>query len=298
MNYSSGITCLVSTFIREYDIKSSNISILLDKGLIDINEYNRISSMNKESRQVYIGKLSMYNPDVKAAINDTESYVNKLITENNIMNHEILSIKNDAIFIINNIPKNTKFGEVEFVNKNTYTSFIKLNKNVELYYFYDPITRESRIDVKGIGKNIIYHEEYLMLFFKEIFRYMEYGELTKALNYIKDVSNRYVAKVLPIGYYRQFNPNSLFMIRGSALIKDDLSTESEVKVISDRSGKVTIETILQDCDVDNRNGRYYASYEAHHLPEDSKEYIDGSYNLRIFRTLYGIINGIYFTRIK
>lgn len=49
------------------------------------------------------------------------------------------------------------------------------------------------------------------------------------------------------------------------IIHESPISDSEVKVISDRSGKVTIEAILQDCDVDNRNGRYYASKDL--LPE-------------------------------
>ena len=64
----------------------------------------------------------------------------------------ILSIKNDAVFIINKKLINIEFGLIKFVEKNIYTSFYKIN-GIEYYYYYSNFTKEEYLDIKGISAN-------------------------------------------------------------------------------------------------------------------------------------------------
>ena len=131
INYLAEISYLPNTLIYEYDISKANINVLYSKGVIDKKTYDYLYNAERMTRQVYVGKLQRDKAIVdilKAGIIEAKKI---LFEANDIKDYEVLSIKNDAVFIINRNLINTKFGLINFVNKNQYTSFYKI-KNLEM----------------------------------------------------------------------------------------------------------------------------------------------------------------------
>ena len=83
----------------------------------------------------------MYKNDLAKAFVDMRR---KLFEENHIKEDSVLSIKKDAVFMLESL-NITQFDNVIFKEKNTYTSYIRLRDKYELYY------NGETIDVKGIS---------------------------------------------------------------------------------------------------------------------------------------------------
>jgi uncharacterized protein YqgQ len=257
-NYTSDISYLTNVFIYEYDISKCNINILFTKGIIDKKTYDFLYESPRMTRQVYIGKLcrdTKISNILKAGIIEAKKV---FFEANNIPESSVLSIKNDAVFLLNFIPKQTKFGLINFLNKNIYTSFFKLS-NLELYYYYNNINKEEYIDIKGISdNNLKYHNDYFLQLLKDIFYSMQTNGPEITIRMLKDVYNEYIKLELPIEFYRTFNAES----------------EYHYKFI-------------------NKLG---TGYSAINVNESMKSLIDISYNLNILIELQRIIISQYFTK--
>ena len=163
INYTSGISYLDNTFIYEYDISKANINVLYSKKAIDKDTYDYLYNANRDTRQVYIGKLQKENKEIATILKEGIIEAKKWLFEtNNINDYEVLSIKNDAVFIINRVLNYTQFGLIEFKCKNKYTSFYKLN-NLEAYYLFDSFSKNEELEIKGISDNVLlFHKNYML----------------------------------------------------------------------------------------------------------------------------------------
>lgn len=137
------------------------------------------------------------------------------ITANNIPEDNILSIKNDALFVIENKALHTSFSCVNFVVKNEYTSYYHLRK----YEFY---FNKKVLDVKGIGDDSLeLHKEYMLDLLSYIFDIAEdVGGILEAIKFLRKIMVTYSERKLPLGYYREFNPRSKFHTRYKSRIGD------------------------------------------------------------------------------
>lgn len=210
-NYLKRISYLIHHKIYEYDISKANINILLYKGVIDINEYNRIYNLSRIDRQKEIGLMILKDRNIEKIIHSGIIEMReKFLLSNNISDDDILSCKNDAIFVIDKVPLYTRFENVEFKLKNTYTSFYKTN-NYEFYYLNDSVNGD-KLDVKGINdEKLLLHEEYIIDFCKALFNTVDYN-INDAVLMIRNFYNQFINNQLDIGYYRNFDPDSLFKI--------------------------------------------------------------------------------------
>lgn len=254
-NYLLDIEYLVATRISEYDIRKANISVLYSEGIISKDYYEYLYSADRMTRQVEVGYMIKNNPEVgKTLANGIEKYRRLFFESNNISDNDVLSIKNDAVFIINKLPNITKFGEVvEFINKNIYSSYIRLQKK-EVYFRSDIINNTSQIDIKGISDNkLLLHRDYILTVIADIMYYIEIGEIKSAIDYLTGFYDRYIQRKLPIEYYRNFDDESKYIIHaGTGFYTLDHCNQYMINVVS-------IET-----------------------------------NLNIIRDLYGIITAVYF----
>lgn len=258
VNYRSDLKFIHSRFIREYDIRKANISILYKYGVIDLNTYNNLFKSSREKRQIEIGLMEKQNPKIYDILAKGIIQAKKdLFLSNHIQDSSVLSIKNDAVFILDEKLKYTTFdsGLIEFVNKNTYTSFVSLNK-IELYYGFNKVDNTEVVDVKGIGKNLYLHRNYMVDFIVYILNCIESGEISDALSSFTDFYKDYIELNLSIGYYREFNSASLYKLKGIDYTVSHLE--------------------------ENTN----------------KNCLDISYNLYILRELYSYISYIYFQSNK
>lgn len=259
INYTAGISYLTNNFIYEYDIAKCNINILLTKGVIDKSTYDYLYNSERMVRQVYVGKLISNNPEINDILKSGIIEAKKMLFEaNNINDREVLSIKNDAVFIINRQLQFTKFGLIEFVPKRIYTSYYKLT-NMEYYYYYNAITKEEYIDIKGISdKKLRLHEEYFLQLLKDIFYSIQVNGPEISMRMLKDAYMEYITMQLPVGYYRMFNVESNY----------------HFKFISAMRTGYNIENIL----------------------ESQKNMLDISHNAHILTEMQKILVSIYFNK--
>ena len=212
-NYTINLGYLFNQYIREYDISKANINILLAKGVIDQQLYNKLYNADRMTRQVYIGKMIRDDERVQEKLSEgLIEYKQKFFEANNITDSDIISIKNDAIFVLNKIPQVLNFDNVTFVPKNTYTSFMRL-RELEVYYGYN--FGNEVIDIKGIKDTDL--EMYHMAFLNVIVSFLnsiQRGGAKAALDYITTIINQYVNLELPIDYYRRFSSYNDFSING------------------------------------------------------------------------------------
>lgn len=259
-NYNSSYNIILNSFIREYDISKANINVLFERGVIDKSTYDNLYNSDKFIREKTIGlmirKDNQIYKEIQAGIMDAKY---KLIQSNNIDLEDIVSIKNDAVFVMNNKLQNTKFGLVDFKLKNTYTLFLKIPK-YEFYYYYNTYTKEEKLDIKGINDSKLeIHKNYFMDFLLALFNTLQLSGIVEGVNMIQYFSELYINRKLNIGYYRTFDSNSKF-------------------------------DIIED-------GNYTWSVTSISNPERIID-IDIRYNYEIIRDIYGVLISLYFKKVK
>ena len=218
-NYLLDVPYLIAHHISEYDIQKANISVLRELDLIDDEYYNRLKDMTRMQRQVEIGYLIKYNEGLSDKLADgIASFRKKFFEANEIDDNDILSIKNDAIFLIDKNPSITEFGKVKFIKKNSYTSYMKLGKNIEVYFEHNSVDGTLSLDIKGISdENLEKHHQYMATFIADILYYIETGDISTALTYVSEFYNNYIEKKLHPGYYRNFNADSDYTIQANGI---------------------------------------------------------------------------------
>lgn len=230
-DYRSEIPFLFNNFIREYDISKANINILYWKGVLGKSAYDELYRAPRDVRQYVIGNMQK-----DSKINDIlmDGFIEcrrMFLTENRLVESDILSIKKDAIFVINKVPKMTKFDNIEFVNKNVYTSYMSFfNKKIELYYSSSKVTGtgQEHIDVKGISDTKIkYHQNFMLDFLYYVFDMIENDSLENTIVSFNRFYQSYISKELDIGYYRNFNADSNYTLIYKSPFNSNLSYELE-----------------------------------------------------------------------
>lgn len=225
INYSANVPFIFSKSIYEYDIEKANISILYSKGVISKEYYDKLYHSYKLQRQIAIGNLQKQNSNVTNILQEGIIEAKKELFElNNIDPDKVLSIKNDAVFLIGKILNITTVlnGNVKFILKNSYNSFVRLS-GIEVYYLYNRTTGNEAYSIKGLGKSEHLHEEYMIDFILFILSSIQTESIESTIGYIKDFYNQYINRNLPVGYYREFNPQSKYII-GEYAVDDIIDT--------------------------------------------------------------------------
>ena len=204
----------ISGRIVEYDIRSANISALLDAGAIDIDQYNRLNIMTKDIREKEIGLLIRDNPKIydiiKEKILESRNY---FLESNNIDPNNIIRIANDAVYINTHVDlQYTKYGNtIEYRQKSISNIYINLNK-ILFFIGFLPDGNIS-VDVKGLGKKSKLHEQYIISFIAYTITILERSGIVEAINYFNDITQQYLALQLPVGYYRELNEDSGYRVK-------------------------------------------------------------------------------------
>ena len=215
-NYKPQLPYIVNQFITEYDIAKANINVLLYKKAITEDQYNELYNSEKDYREIRIGLMERYNPKISEIKAQGIMEFRKMFCEaNELQDQDILTIKNDAIYVIGKFPINTKFYNITFVRKCTYTLFMLLDK-LEVYYGCDPITGYEVIDIKGINDNtLLLHKDYMITFLCDVFYKLQNGAPQDAANTCSDFLEKYLRLELDVGFYREFNSRSQYRFDSS-----------------------------------------------------------------------------------
>lgn len=206
--YLAPIQSIIGSFIREYDMSKANINILLYYNIITKDLYDTLYTSPKLEREKYIGLMQRKDKSISEALKHGFTEARKMLFEaNDIKEYQVLAIKKDAVYTIDKVLPVTKFKNMEFKLKNTYTSFYKLDK-LELYYdSSNPIV----FDIKGMGDDAKeLHKDYLLNILDYTIYTAEHGTMPSVVMSIECLMNEYKEKRLALGYYREFNNRSMF----------------------------------------------------------------------------------------
>lgn len=206
--YTAPINYLNSIYIREYDIRKADISIFLSRGVITQEEYNFYARIPGLARNINMGLLQQSRPELKEVLSKgIEEARRNFFEANDIQDYEVLSITNDAIWLINKIPSITSFGVVQFIPKSVYTSYYRLPKkfNKEFFYYLDKVRGEEYLTIKGMGDMAqSIHRPYMTDFLITLFNSIELYPIDDAISLIQTFYDKYIRRELDINYYRQY----------------------------------------------------------------------------------------------
>ena len=265
-NYLVEVPFYFNTFIREYDMSKANASILLWKKEITQEEFYRIINLPRMDRQVLIGKMQKNEKINELIQNGFKECRYNFFKQNELTPIDILSVKNDAIFVLNKKAQVTQFdGVINFLLKNEYTSYMALNKrHIELYYKSNPMTGEDHIDVKGINdEKLKLHEKHFLDFLYFLFEMIEHDSIENTISVFNSFFQKYVNKELEAEYYRTFNADSKFVVKWKSVTHTQL----------------------------------YAFDSISSARNDMKS-LDMSFNMNILREIFGFFSNIYFNKRK
>lgn len=238
-NYITDIPLLINANIVEYDISKANISILHSYGVLSDDEYTMFCNMDKETRVVNIGRMMK---DDNGQLNNQGVHMTKILSEgikeakrqlieaNNIPPENIVRIANDALFI-NKCPVkymdfdlNKNGFIISFRPKNVFNIMINLGL-VTIFIYDNPMSDDLNVEVKGINDKLLYKHQEFLSFICEVLSTCQRGGKDIALRIFVDFYEQYVNRKLPIGYYREFNSNSMFNIEKCSYLVDIINQE-------------------------------------------------------------------------
>lgn len=189
--------------ITEYDLQDGGLSVIKEYKLLNDKYINQLVTMEKEKRNIVIGKLQAKLRNLSSNMVLGFGKARQLFVDtNNILDDDILSIKKDAMFIINRHHIITKISEnLNFRIKNAYSSYINLNRKE---FFWSSILRE--LIVKGLSDEVKELQKDFLL--KNIGQFLNQSEkIQKEQLYenLKKYRSDYLNRKLPIETYRNLD---------------------------------------------------------------------------------------------
>lgn len=207
--FTQDIDFIINTNIYEYDMKEAGYNLIIYYELLDKETIEFLSTFPKKERHIRIGLLQRENRQLSKDLKEAFKQMRKkFFISNRIQERNILSIKKDALFIIDNKCEDTLFKNVEFVMKNRYTSFHKFDK---YEFYYRNMTR--KLDIKGVNDSKYYlHEDYFISFLKDIFHTLETSSNDRVISKLKRFAYDYKNKLLPYEFYRELNADCMYTL--------------------------------------------------------------------------------------
>ena len=202
--------------ITEVDMASAGMTVIRLEGLVPPDVLARLEAIPKSEQSVAVGHLSKLPNFSGLSGRVTEGIrrrVEAMLEANGIGAERILSVKRDAVFVTGPPPGHLVLKDgTRFRAKHSYTSYARLGK-VECY----AIPRRGMADLKGIpSERRSLHENYTTRFVLDILGMMERGDVRAAAETIQLFRREYAARLLPLGFYREFNSESAFAVRGGS----------------------------------------------------------------------------------
>ena len=196
------IQYLFNDEVIEYDMRDAGFSLIKQYHLLPSEKILELERLGKGvERHITIGKLQRDDKEFSKRLLDKFAEVRAIfISANNITDNDIISVKKDAIFTIGTCNR-LKFGNVEFSEKNRYTSYIRFPdiNNLEIYYSIDTM------DIKGMGDHAVNrHRLYMFKFIKSIIEMIENSD-PRAKRVIMRFIDNYKSHNLDDEFYVEFN---------------------------------------------------------------------------------------------
>lgn len=207
--YTIDIPIVINRII-EYDLKSANISAMRASGKFSDAMLDDLNDLPKMEREVLVGKMRREDKSITKIISSGIKRARFMLFEaNSIQDTDVISIKNDAVFIAGRRLKHTEFGPFKFVAKNTYGLFLRLDKQLEFYYD----GKHDAIEIKGISSDILEDSDQqngMLTFFKTVFQFLIKGRTDNLRKYLIQFVQDYKRLDLPVCYYKELNSFNIY----------------------------------------------------------------------------------------
>lgn len=219
---------LCNVEILEYDMRNAGISLCKEYNLLPNSTLRYLESIDKKEAQIKLGV--MQSKDKKLRDSLSEAFVDarkKFFEANELTPDNVLSIKKDAIFVLSRC-QHLSFGHIQFVNKNSYSSYYKFDRYE--YYYYT-----NGLDIKGISdEKLEKHRDYMISAIHEFMFLMENVKTDKIIRYVKEFIYLYKTHQLAPEFYRELNSDSLYRmvykINNKHLAIDSVDSVDEVLI--------------------------------------------------------------------
>ena len=217
LNWTAPVNLFIGQ-ITELDMVSAGLSVIKAERLLPVNIIQRIDRLPKHKQSIAIGKISRLTEFKSLASDITKGiqrYVNMMLTNNNVSEDRILSVKRDAVFITGPCPGQLIINPfIKFKAKHSYTSFIKIG-SIEVY----AVPKRSIVDIKGIpNERIDRHKDGIIRLVLDFLRYIEIDNANEAAETLQQFRDDYLQRKLPINFYREFNAMSLYAVKAGGHI--------------------------------------------------------------------------------
>lgn len=212
-NYTQDLSLLKSCNIYEYDISKANINMLYYYGKLTKEQYEVYKIMDNQMRKISIGLMERENRElIKIKADGIRHFKKLFFEEHNLQDSEILTIKNDAIFVMRKL-YDTKFDNVEFTLRNKYTLFCRVFRH-QFFYSYDPVNQKDFLHIKGM-KNEQYelHEKYMIDFIKYLFKTFQTDTIEETLTMLRIFYENYINRRHEPGYYRELDSGTFRLVK-------------------------------------------------------------------------------------
>ena len=207
-NYTNkDIVFVYNSRIDEYDMKSAGFSVIKQNGLLPPEEISRLERMEKQARNIEIGKIRGSNYKFSRSMaQGVRTVMQSFISTNNIKDEKIISIKNDAVFVLDTPISVTSIDGIDFVLKNSYSSFLNMN-NIEFYY------KNGVMDIKGLSDSTKSNQHnFLLDHIRALIFLKESGSRDSMIRTCSQYNTKYLNRTLPIQHYEELTSQGGFMI--------------------------------------------------------------------------------------
>lgn len=220
--------------IYEYDIRSANTSSLRMAHRLKSATLDELEQLPRHDREVRVGMMISKDKSIGKVIKREISRAKRsLFIANGIQDDEVLSIKNDAVFIIGRRLTETEFGCMVFKEKNVYSGYLYAEK-MELYY-----NRKTRtVDIKGIKDEIVQdpdHQQGMVIFLATVMEHLVMDRMDALRRYLIQFTDDYKSKRLPVMYYKEMNGENIYrttMEISGTYFQMQTATESDKPMIN------------------------------------------------------------------
>lgn len=222
--------------IIEYDMKNAGINILRHNNIISQSEYDKLNELPKLEKNILVGKFLKNNKDINNfLINEFVNVRKELFELNDIDDSSVLSIKKDAIYLVDKVLHTTKLNDFyEFKSKNEYTSYININGKE--HYFND---FSGVLDVKGYLTGVKERQDqYMFKFLRNILKNNSFKNKDRVFIDLIEFKDDFINCRLENEYYYDLYLGSYIFKLNTILMKLD-NIDEELKLLCDKSSNLS-----------------------------------------------------------
>ena len=199
--------------LYELDMTEAGMTVIALDRLLPDGDIAWLRSLPKADRSPAVGRISRDRPDLRLSAKVTEGIkrrMEEILQVNAVQPDNIVSVKRDAVILCNVQPSTLRLKDgTQFKVKGSFSCFAKFGQ-VEFY----AVPSRGLWDIRGIAKEKRgLHEAGCVRIILDMLRMIERGQRGDAAATLAQFRRDYLARRLPIAFYREFNADSAYALR-------------------------------------------------------------------------------------